>query len=162
MRTINFIHIPSRMNDLWEWTVALDAWDFCDPSLLTELVLLKEIPIEFKQALSDIVAGKRKPNKKAATKLKIPAKERMKIAGSISVNCGIIDIFKFDANYPEGKGVVGIGAMQGREPVDILRELEAEQVELIREAAKDLNVSVETIENLLRDMRNKIKLWPAV
>lgn len=154
--------IPHRMNYLWVWVVALDAWDYCDPLPLSELVLLHEIPIEFKQAVSDIVTGKRKPNKKAAAKLKIPAQERMKIAGSISLNCGLIHTLKFDAIYPEGKGVVGIGSMQGREPVEVLRELEADQVALIDEAAKELNVSIETIENLLRDMRIKIKLWPIV
>ena len=150
------------MNDLWKWVIALDSWDYCDPLPLSELLLQQEIPIEFKQALSDIVSSKRKPNKKAAAKLKIPASERMKIAGSISTVCGLIQGLKFDAIYPEGVGVVGIGSMQGREPVNVLRELEAEQVALIDEAAVDLNVSIETIENLLRDMRIIIKFWPIV
>jgi hypothetical protein len=162
LRTINFLDIPSRMNDLWEWIIALDSWDYCDPIPLSELILQKEIPLEFKQAISDIVSSKRKPNKKAAAKLKIPASERMKIAGCISLTFGLIDALKFDALYPEGKGAVGIGAMQMREPIDVLRELEGEQRQEIGRVAIELRVSCETVENILRELRRKIESWPIV
>lgn len=109
MKTKNFIDMPSRMNDLWEWVVALDSWDYCDPEPLSELLLKKQtIPAEFLQPLADIIFGKRKPNKRAASKLKIPARDRMKIAGSISLVLGLVNVLKFDAIYPEGKGLVGI------------------------------------------------------
>lgn len=163
MRTTNFINMPIRMNDLWKWVVALDSWDYCDPEPLSEL-LLKEhtIPPEFLQPLADIISGKRKPNKKAASKLKIPPRERMKIAGSISLVLGLVNALKFDAIYPEGKGSVGIGAQQGREPQEVLRELESKHRRTMESARKDLDVSPETIKNLLRDLRRKIDNWPIV
>jgi hypothetical protein len=150
------------MNELWEWVVALDSWDYCDPIPLSELVLQKEIPLEFKQAISDIVSNKRKPSKRAAAKLKVPASERMKIAGSISVIFGLIDALKFDTLYPEGRGSVGVGAMRKCEPTDVLRELESEQRQEIESICIELGVSRETVENILRELRKKIKLWPIV
>lgn len=163
MRTKNFIDMPARMNDLWEWVVALDSWDYCDPEPLSELLFKEQtIPPEFLQALADIVSWKRKPKKRAAVKLKIPARERMKVAGSISLVLGLVDALKFNAIYPEGKGSVGIGSGQGREPNAVLRELETKQKQAIESACKALNVSQETIENLLRDLRRKIDDWPTV
>lgn len=150
------------MNELWDWVIALDAWDYCDPKPLSELVKSVPIPLEFLQAVSEIIEGKRKPNKKAAAKLKIPASERMKIAGSLSLILSIVDKLKHDVIYPEGKGVIGIGAEQRREPIDVMRELELEQRQAIIEASNELNVSVETVENLLRDLRQKINSWPIV
>lgn len=163
MRTTNFIDIPSRMNDLWEWVVAFDSWDYCDPEPLAEMLLKEQaIPPEFLQAFADIVTGKRKSKKKAAAKQKIPARERMKTAGSISVVLGLVHALKFDAINPEGKGSVGIGAQQGREPSEVLRELECKHRETIESACNELAVSRETIENLLRDLRKKIDRWPIV
>ena len=158
----NFINIPIRMNDLWDWVVALDAWDYCDPDPLSKLIIKEQIPEEFLKVIADIVSGKRKPNKKGASKLKIPAKERMEIAGSISTVLGLIDLIKYKAIYPEGIGVVGIGARKGEEPIDVKRELESEARELMQSCCKDLNVSQETVENLLRDLRKKINMWPVV
>jgi hypothetical protein len=163
MRTKHYIDMPARMNDLWEWVVALDSWDYCDPDSLSELLFKEQtIPPEFLRAVADIVSGKRKPKRRAAVKLKIPARERMKIAGSISLVLGLVDALKFDAIYPEGKGSSGIGSEHGREPNEVLRELESEQRKAIESASKNLNVSQETIENLLRDFRRKIENWPTV
>lgn len=163
MKVTNFIDIPPRMNELWEWIIALDSWDYCDPELLSELLLKeKVIPEEFIPAISDIILGKRKPNKKAAAKQKIPARERMKIAGSLSTIAGLISVFKYDAIYDVGIGSIGIGDRQRREPSDVLRELENEQRSAIEEASNDLGVSIETIENLLRAMRDKIDKFPIV
>lgn len=155
--------MPTRMNDLWEWVVALYSWDYCDPEPLSELLFKEQtIPPEFLQALADIVSGKRKPKKMAAVKLKIPARERMKVAGSISLVLSLVDALKFDAIYSEGKGSFGIGSEQGHEPNEVLRKLESEQRKAIESACKDLNVSQETIENLLRDLRRKMDSWPTV
>lgn len=150
------------MRELWHWIVAVDAYDYCDPEPLSDLIVKEQIPTEFIQAVANIISGKRKPNKKAASKLKIPARERMKIAGAISVNLGLIDGFKFDAINPEGIGVTGIGAREGREPIDVKRDLESEARELMHSCCENLNISQETLENLLRDMRKKIKMWPDV
>ena len=151
------------MHDLWPWVVAIDAYDHCDSEPLLKLIAKEQkIPKEFAQAIADIISGKRKPNKRAASKLKIPARERMEIAAGISIILGLIDVFKHTAVYPEGVGVIGIAARDCREPIDVKRELEGEARELMQYCCKDLNVSQETLENLLRDMRKKINMWPVV
>ena len=163
MRTLNYLDIPWEMKVLWHWVIALDAWEYCDPQPLSELLKSGEpIPKEFQNAVSEIILGTRKQNKKGASKSRIPNGERMKIAWHISLVLGLIDGLKYTAIYPEGTGANGIAAMKGKEPIEIMRELEAEQQSVIRNSAEQLNVSTETIENLLRSMREKIKKWPIV
>ena len=161
MRVKNYLDLPSGMNKHWEWVVALDAWDYCDPSLLIDLLVKMPIPEEIKIHIGNIVDGSRKPNKKGASKLKIPAKERMRIAGSLSLVLGLCDAIKY-----EGKNgycsVEAVADRERKEPLDILRELEFERQSLLDNACRDLNVSNETLENLLRDLREKIKNWPNV
>lgn len=161
MRVTNFLDIPSRMNDLWVWVVALDAWDYCDPKPLSDLIKSDPIPHEFLQAVTEIIEGKRKPNKKAAVKLKIPASERMKIAGSISLILGITNCIKYDAKDTYS-GIEQIAERECKEPIEVLRELELNSRQEIIDSSNELNVSVETIENLLRDLREKINNWPVV
>ncbi len=148
------------MRDTWYWVVAIDAWDYCDPEMLATIIVEEPIPEEFKPIVADIISGKRKPNKKAAAKLKIPARERMRIAFFISVELGMIDVSKYDVIHPEGKGVVGIGAKYGMEPIDVQRRLEKQARDIIRHYSEEFNVSQETIENLLRDLRKKMETWP--
>lgn len=163
MRTINYMDIPCEMKNLWHWVIALDAWEYCDPRPLSELIKSGEpIPKEFQSAVSEIILGTKKQNKKGASKSRIPSGERMKIAWHLSLILGLIDKIKFEAIYPEGTGANGLAAMKGKEPVQIIRSLEAEQQSAIKSTAEQLNVSTETIENLLRSMREKIKKWPIV
>lgn len=161
MRVRNYLDIPFDMNENWAWIVALDAWDYCEPSLLAELVLKDPIPEPLKPHISRIVSGERKPNKKAAVKLKIPATDRMKIAGSLSTVIGLIDVIKHDGKG-EYSGIEACADREAKEPQQVLNELEAERERVIHETATQLGVSVETIENLLRDLRKKINEWPNV
>jgi hypothetical protein len=153
---------PGKMRDTWHWVIAFDAWDYCDPEPLSVLIAEEQIPEEYIHIIVDIVSGKRKPNKKAASKLKVPARERMRIATSISVELGMIDVSKYDAIHPEGKGVVGIGAKLGLEPIEVLRKLERHARDIVQHYCKEFNVSQETIENLLRELRKKMEIWPFV
>ena len=155
-RSPNFLDLPDGMNDLWSWVVALDAWDYCDPTLLSDLLLSEKIPDEFRNAIADIIAFRRKPKRKAAAKLKIPAAERMKIAGSCSVVIGL-------AHKLKTPSVVEATADRlAKEPIEIVRELEAEIERTIQKTAQECGVSTETVENLLRDLRQKIMYWPRV
>ena len=90
----------------------------------------------------------------------------MKSAGTISVILGLIDTLKHE-EIIDDDGYLVRAIQHGadrrmREPVDELRELELEARDLISSAASDLGVSVETIENLIRDMRLKIARWPKI
>jgi len=151
--------------DAWLWIVAIDAYDFGDPTPLDELLSSAPVPEELRPVIASIASGKRKPNLKAAAKLKIPANERMKIAGTISAVLGLIDAIKYDAidsAVNDESGVKMLGDLKGREPVEILRELEATARNTIERAARGAGVSVETIENLLRHLRQKMEQYPDV
>lgn len=162
MKTENYA--PMRFNKVFHWIAALDAFDYCDPEPLEQLLRGDEtIPPEVRSALADILGGKRKPNKKAAAKLKVPATERMKIAGSISAVLSVIDVIKYGGTDGTFRRALEIAAeRRRREPVEVLRSLEAEARNFVAESAAELGVSVETIEVLLRDLREKIRKFPIV
>lgn len=167
MRARNFTDIPRRMNEIWPWIVAIDAYDFADPDPLARLLRGPDpIPPEVQPVLADIVAGSRPPNRKAAAKLKVPAAERMKVAGSVSVIAGLVDVLKrSDLNDSAGNPVQGpemAAARDGVETIDKIRKLEGVARKQIASAARDFGVSVETIENLLRDLRQKIEKFPTL
>jgi len=176
VRTKNYIRIgeemPRAMHEAWRWVCAIDAWDYCHPQPLADMVKSGPAPEELRPIIAAIVNGERKPNRKAAAKLKIPAEERMKIAGSISVVLGLIDVTKYDIveSAQPGKGVTMIGNRDGRDPGrpriephnPVITELEAEARDVIDDAARQLGVSVETVENLLRDLRGKMKRYPDI
>lgn len=166
MRPLDYIRdVDPRMKELWAWVNAVCAYDFGDPSPLAALIATeKQIPAEFADAIADIVRGNRQPNKRARAKLKIPADEYMEIAGEISACIGIIDIFRYDALVPgqHGKGAAALASRDGKETEDKVAELSDEREKLIEEAASEFGVSVETIENVLREMRRRIKQWPIV
>lgn len=164
MKTVNYLFdVPARMSELWEWVAALYSYDYGDSEPISFLVRRGEpIPDEFLNAIGDILKGDRRPNKKAVAKLKIPVHEHIKIFVSLSTVLGLINGLKYDAIYPEGKGATGIGAYKGIEPLAVINELNEESRKVIGFAAKEFNVSEETIENLLRRMRDIIKRWPNV
>lgn len=158
-----------RVNEVWEWVIALDAFDFNCVEPLAALVRSKSIPDDLRPIVADIISGNRKPNLRAAAKLKIPAGERMKIAGTLSAVLGLIDMFKhekiFDLAYGLEERVerpaIDIRAdASGSDPLDVVQELDAKRQETIASAARDLGVSTETVENLLRDLRRKIREYP--
>ena len=155
------------MNDIWPWVAAVDAYDFADPDPLATLLRGPEpIPPEVQPVLADIVAGTRRPNRKAAAKLKIPASERMKVAGSVSVIVGLVDALKrsdmYDADGGPVQGPSAAAERNGVETIDEIRELEGVARKQVASAAREFGVSSETIENLLRDLRQKIEKFPTL
>lgn len=158
-----FLGTPQRMRETWEWTCALVAFDYGDRGPLAALVTKEPIPPEFTQAVADIMAGTRKPNMRAAAKAKIPATERMRIASSIAFVIGLTEVLR---TVPQRKGFTSgaqeIADREGREPIEVVRELQSEAREAVAIAAEELGVSAEAIENLLRELRRRIADWPAV
>lgn len=164
---MNFNDMPSRMSEIWEWVVAFDAFDFGDREPLANLLSTSEtVPKEAARQLAKIVSGERKPNLKAAAKLRIPAAERMKIAGSISCVIGLANRIRTRGVHLTEDGttraVEAVADRKAKETVDITRELERLPTRQIEGAAAQLCVSVETIENLLRDLRKKIAAFPEI
>lgn len=165
MRTTSYLNMPRRMNELWEWVNAVSAFDYGDPEPLANLVRsTPAIPDEFRPAVADVIQGKRTPNLKAASKLKVPARERMRLAGTLSIVTGLADVLRRVPQVgDEGEtGAIGIADRKGVEPIKVARELEATARDAIRDAASDWGVSVETIENLLRELKDRIERWPVV
>ncbi|WP_377894215.1 hypothetical protein [Alteromonas sp. R78001] len=163
-RAINYPDAPVRMQELWHWISAIDAWDYKDPAPLAELVIQENIPNELKPIVSKILLGDRK-QKRAS---KIPANERMEIAKVISGIFHMID----DLRYRKVCASYGLGDNSGAsivvaeqkviEPEELIGKLHSSHAELLENTAQQLGVSVETVENLLRDMRKKIQNWPNV
>lgn len=164
MRVTNFIGMPKRIRDVWPWIVAIDAFDYCAPDKLADLIASEPIPEELRPVIAKIIKGDRKPNQRKAAKLKLPADERLEIAGGVSIALGLIDVFKYetiDSRIP-GKGVSVLAERKCREPEELMRELEAKARKIIKESADQLGVSVETVENALREFRKKVDNYPNV
>lgn len=151
----------SEFRDCIRWIGAIDAWDYCDGTLLADLFLKEDIPIKLKPVISNIISGSRKQNKKAAASLKVPANERIYIAHDLLLALGLIDEFK--TAKTDGKSLVEWGADKNRiEPSQSRKWLEIEAIRIKKETADKYNVSVQTIENLLLDLRNKLKNFPDI
>jgi hypothetical protein len=91
----------------------------------------------------------------------------MKIAGSISVVMMLIDTLKYDAIDESVNDLSGVSMLaeqpdQDRKPIDVTRELEQKARSIIEKSARELEVSTETIENLLRALRAKMEAYPNV
>lgn len=142
------------------WIIAIDAWDYCDPSLLGEMLSRHPVPAELRPIIADIITGKRKQNKRAAAKLKTPAGHRLIWAGIYAeLKQGVFDAIlahRTTHDYHDKAGEMGI------EPVELqsiyrdrVRKFDAEMAEL-------LGVSVETLKNTYLELRNKIKNYPNI
>lgn len=157
---VDCMDIPWRMYQCLTWVHAIDAWDYGAPSQLADLIGSgQQIPKELAGAVADIIAGRRIQKKRAMAKLKIPAAERMAIA--VSAYCAIWMKRRLRAK-DLSPCLEGIANLRRLEVIDLVREIDREGREVIEDAALSLGVSVETIENLLRDFREKVKNWPVV
>lgn len=158
----NLLSAPEAFRAAWEWVVALDAYDYGDRRPLADLIGRDEIPADLRKIIACIIAGDRKPNLKAAAKLKVPAAERMRIAGSLSVVLDLGDRLRVGRD-PEGLRHLDRGADRfGQEAIDAVRWIENESRQAVDDTATQLGVSVETIENLLRELRKKIEKYPNI
>lgn len=150
--------------EVWDWIAALDAFHYCDPEPLSEMLAGGEpIPEFMRLPLSEIVAGTRKPNKKAAAKLKIPARERMKVGAMISGILGLADCLAGEISDGHGglqRGCEIAADRKGIELIDAVRHHESMRKKAIEIAMDEFGVSEETVENLLRDVREKIRNFP--
>lgn len=161
-----------------EWIIALDAFDHDDRKPLANLVIQKPIPDELRPVIAKVISGERKPNRKAAAKLGIPANERMQIAASLADVIDIFDDMKKGDDYIdtsiEGWGeyppplesrrkLIDITAEKnGTEPIYLVRRLEGAVRKTKQIAASNLGVSIETVENIVREYREKMRKYPDV
>lgn len=159
-----FNKAPVRLLGTWEWFCATCAFDFGDSKPLSELIRSSPVPDEYRAMVADVVDGIRRPNKKAAVKLRIAARDMMNVAAKVSSSIDLIHMIKSDVipvkNGPYG--VEGIADRDGKEPIEVKREYERLARVLFSDAALHHKVSIETVENLVREMRARISRWPLV
>ncbi|MDD4863785.1 MAG: hypothetical protein PHE38_07215 [Alishewanella agri] len=146
------------------WTAAIDSWKFGQTKHLSKMISLFGVPDQIKDFISKIVSGDIKPNMKAAAKLKIPAEERMLIANYATGWLSVCDLILEEGNG-RGKGKIGytdyfdIADKKKIEPIEFKRMIEAKQRKFISGLAEVLNVSTETIEDLIRDFNKYEEFW---
>ena len=165
--TTNAFHATESFWEDWDWIKAMDAYDFADTSPLAELLRSERaIPANIRLKIAEIVEGERKPNRKAAAKLKVDPQERLEIAAKLSYKLGVVDLYKkgphVDLEYPgEGhtKKLDYMADESGLEPEEILRFLEQNSKKVIEETAHDAGVSVSTLQNWLRDFRKVVEQY---
>ncbi|WP_373190807.1 hypothetical protein [Halomonas sp.] len=158
-------HLPQRLRDTWSWFEALWAFDYGDPRQLAELIRTEPIPPEYTSAVAAIVAGERKPNRKASAKARIPAKERAHTATVVSVCFSIREIVKYtvlphDGDPEKGRGAAAVA--DTIEPIELMRNADKLGRECLQSAADHWGVSTETIENLMREAKERLAAWPDV
>lgn len=159
-----------RFHSKRNWIAAIDAFDYADPEPLSELIATEAVPAELRSVIAAIVRGDRKPDKRAAAKLKIPARERMQVAFETFASLAVLDELKFGDCDEWANGIVigrvrlleAVANERGEEMIQSRRYLEAKTREYIGYAADANGVSRETIENLLRDLQKKIENYPNV
>ena len=142
------------------WIAAVDAWDYCDGSLLGEMLRRHPIPFELQPVIADIVSGERPQNRKAAAKLKIPAGHRMCVAA-------------WYAHYKRNT-IDAVLCRQSATDYHVLAERECKEIAEMRdellqvarrfkkEVAELAGISTETLDNLLDELKLKIKNYPKI
>ncbi len=150
------------------WIIAIDAWDYCDASILAEMLQRHPIPFELQPVIAAIVTGKRKQNKKAAAKLKIPAGHRLIAAGLYAtLKESIIDSLLGRKNIVEMNGRIWgdyhtMADEKGIEIIEMRRQIQESGREVKAELADAAGISTETLESLYEDLREKLKNYPNI
>lgn len=142
--------------DRHRWTAALVAFDFDDTAPLAALIAGEAIPVELRPIVANIVTGARQPNRRAAAKAKVPAAERHQIGATLDALLVTIgDMRHADVTGPWADD-------RQSDPRDAIHRLNEQTDRTYREAAARLGISRETVENIVREYRQKAQNWPNV
>ncbi len=142
------------------WIIAIDAWDYRDTTLLAEMLRRHPVPAELRPVIAAIVSGERTQKAKAAVKLKIPAAHRLVVAGIYAeIKESVIDTTlgrKTIRDYHD------IADARKIEVSELRREYQESARKFKSKWAETAGVSVETLENLYLELRDKIKNYPKI
>lgn len=148
------VHLASN------WIIAIDAWDYCDESLLYEMLRRHPIPFELQPVIADIIAGKRPQQTKAAAKQKIPAAHRLVIAGLYAeLKEGVIDAVLKRRTIPDYHVTAD---RRGVEVADLRAFYQVSAKQFKKEWADNTGVSIETLDNLYEALKSKRKNYPNI
>ncbi|WP_150298863.1 hypothetical protein [Pseudomonas profundi] len=142
------------------WIVAIDAWDHCDSSILEEMLKRHPLPFELQPVIAGIVSGARKQRRKAAAKLRVPAGHRMFVAGLYAeLKRSVIDTTlkrKSCNDYHD------VADAKGIEVAEYRKELLRYAADFKNEWAENAGISVETLDNMVDEIKLKIKNYPKI
>ncbi|OKY27659.1 hypothetical protein [Thalassotalea sp. PP2-459] len=161
-----FIYDPNKVTNWYpiavhnfNWIAAIDAWDYCDPALLSEMIAEHNIPEELKPIVSDIISGRRQQNKKAASKLKIDPKERLYIALYTIDIRSIIEQLMSKNTVPD---YFEIANNMRKEPIELLNSYRKNLIEFDKDTAENAGISVSSLKNLVKDLKTKLHNYPEI
>jgi hypothetical protein len=159
--------VPERLNE-WPvrtWLAAIFAFDFGDAEPLGELLRVEAPPPEFRCAVADIVTGRRLQNKKAAAKMKLKPAFALNIGWTALLGIRAWrQLFAHGASPGSGyrNAFEELASAKGIEPLVLRRRLEARSREHRDIAADALEISKESLEKLMREVRRRVDAWPVV
>lgn len=149
---------PERMAVLFNWVAALEAWDYCDPMPLSQMISIHTIPPEFMEIVASIVSGKRMPNKKGAAKLRgISPSQRMFVAAEIMA---LRTIPKVSLDSCNADVRLKMAEERGVELTLIRKELENKLKKVDLRFAAICGLSVEGVKDLVDALKQKCKTFP--
>lgn len=148
------IRPPEGFAETQEWFVAIYAWDYCDSEPLATLINAEPIPPVYRAAVAAIIAGRRKPKSKAAAKQKIPARCHFNIVRDLAADISLREIEKRFANVSADR--------RRQEPIEVIRYADEAYRARVAQVAQEYGVSAETIENIIRELKNRFSSWPVV
>ncbi|MCD1590375.1 hypothetical protein K7H13_06335 [Qipengyuania citrea] len=142
--------------DIERWSGAMVAFDYCDPKPLSDLVASEPVPDKLRPVIAAIISGERKPDKRKAAHSKVDAAERFRAGAVLAAVLNTID----DMNHPAitGPAADRMG-IEPRQAIDRLNMYRERAYQVVEDA---FGVSRETVENLARDYRKKVRNWPDV
>lgn len=144
-----------------KWVVAIDSSHYGNDARLLALLAGEEhIPTELRPSIAAALSGRRK--KRNASKSKIPAHQRLLYACIVSGGLDFFDRLKKLTSDEGERFIEHCADYQGCEPRDIVRIIESSASDWINRAATIFEISPETVENLLRDLRKKMANYPNV
>ena len=157
-----FPDFPRAVQHNWHWVAALYAWDRDDPEPLQDCLANQAPPEELQPSIEKRLNGSVRPNKKSAVKLKLPPADRMWLAAHYSVQIYLHSKGNETVGiYPDGRRFLEARADELRiEPVELKRQMQNHQRLSQENVADQFGLSVETLENILRDMGRLARAYP--
>lgn len=154
---LDYYGSPAQKN--FNWIAAIIAWDYCDPTPLSEMIKNHPIPEELRPLIADIISFKRKPNAKGADKLKIPADLIMPVAATVYCQLSLCDAV---LNKKTSPTYLDVGDREGLEPHEARKKYQGIKNRAYENISKTLPISKTTLKNLIRDYKKTLENYPNI
>lgn len=156
---------PIRFIEMIDWFGAVWTHDYGDPEPLANMIREgSEIPSEFSAVVADIVAGRRKPNRKGEAKLSVTGRERFVLALVAYVLLKVAERERTKGEFPgtEQLGYAGMADRYKLEPAEAKKLASRVRRESLQVVAEEHGVKPATLESWGWDLGKRIKNWPNI